>query len=200
MSLKDSLRKFWNFLKEDSWQSWIVSLVLLIILIRFVLFPTLSFITSSPLPLVVVESCSMYHESSFDKWWAQNFAWYENRNISNSQFKSFSFKNGLNKGDIIFVWGRSNYNLGDVIIFAPNSDSSALHPIIHRIISKTPLGTKGDHNLAQLTLNNNDKGIDETSISKENILGKAVFKIPLLGWIKLAFFEPFRDPDQRGLC
>src|SRR3989344_6864517 len=198
MSFKDSLRKFWNFLKEDSWQSWIVSLVLLIILIKFVLFPTLSFITSSPLPLVVVESCSMYHKSSFDDWWVNNFEWYENHNISNFQLKSFSFKNGLNKGDIIFVWGRSSYNLGNIIIFTPNSDSSAHHPIIHRLISTTPLETKGDHNSAQLTPNNNRQKIDETSIQKENIIGKAVFKIPILGWIKLIFFEPFRPADQRG--
>ncbi len=200
MSFKDSLRKFWNFLKEDSWQSWIVSLVLLIILIRFILFPTLSFITSSPLPLVVVESCSMYHQTSFDDWWINSFEWYESHNISNSQFKSFSFKNGLNKGDIIFVWGRSNYNLGDIVIFTPNTDSSALHPIIHRLISTTPLETKGDHNSAQLTPDNNKQGIDETSIQKNSIVGKAVLKIPLLGWIKLVFFEPFRPAEQRGLC
>jgi len=130
------------------------------------------------------------------------FLWYEPRDITRSEFLSFPFKNGLNKGDIIFVWGRGNYNIGDVIIFEPNPESTAKHPIIHRIISENPTGTKGDHNKGQLTLSDlsNPQNIDETNIPKERIIGKATFKIPLLGWIKLIFFEPFRSPSTRGLC
>ena len=134
MNLKNNLNKFWAFLHEDTWQSWIISLVLLIVLIKFVFFPALSFITSSPLPLVVVESCSMYHEASFDEWWTNNRPWYEDHNITKPRFEEFPFKGGLNKGDIIFVWGRSKYKLGDIIIFYPNPNSDARHPIIHRII------------------------------------------------------------------
>src|SRR3989344_8837646 len=126
----NKLKKFWVFLQEDSWQSWVVSLTLLIIIIKFIFFPTLSFITSSPLPLVVVESCSMYHESSFNEWWVFSFNWYEDRGITKSQFERFPFKSGLNKGDIIFVWGRTDYKVGDIIIFEPNLDSEARHPII----------------------------------------------------------------------
>ena len=61
MDVKESLKKFWAFLQEDSWQSWVVSLILIIIIIKFVFFPLLSFVTGTTLPLVVVESCSMYH-------------------------------------------------------------------------------------------------------------------------------------------
>ncbi len=200
MNSQHPVKKFWAFLKEDTWQSWIVSLVLLVILIRFIFFPTLSFITSSPLPLVVVESCSMYHESYFDEWWDNNFPWYEENNIQKADFEEFPFKGGLNKGDIIFVWGRSDYKLGDIIIFQPNIDAAAPHPIIHRLIDTNPFATKGDHNSGQLTPSNNGQGIDETSIPAGNILGKASFKIPLIGWIKLIFFEPFRPAEQRGLC
>jgi len=195
-------KKFWNFLKEDTWSSWFISLLLLVILIRFIFFPTLTLITASPLPLVVIESCSLYHESSFNSWWDSNSAWYESREISKSDFQSFPFKSGLNKGDIIFVWGRSDYKIGDIIIFNPNSDSTAKHPIIHRVISENPLETKGDHNKGQLTSGDpsNPQNIDETNIPRQNVIGKASFKVPLLGWIKLIFFEPFRAPHERGLC
>lgn len=200
MSMKRAIKKAWKFLNEDSWQSWVVSLLLMIGLIYFVFFPLLSFITSTSLPLVVVESCSMYHEASFDDWWFKNSQWYEENGITKLEFESFSFKNGLNKGDIIFVWGRGDYDLGNIIIFQPNIEAIARHPIIHRIISQNPTETKGDHNSKQLVTNNNVQRIDETNIPDENIIGKAVFKIPLLGWIKLAFFEPFRPAEERGFC
>src|SRR3989344_9049043 len=119
---KNTIKKFWNFLKEDTWPSWIVSLLLLVVLIRFVLFPTLSLITGSSLPLVVVESCSMYHGASFNDWWFKNSALYQEYNIEKEDFKSFPLKSGLTKGDIILVWGRSKYKVGDIIIFTPNSD------------------------------------------------------------------------------
>ena len=106
----DSLKKFWKFLNEDSWQSWLVSLVLIVVIIKFIFFPALSFITQTPLPLVVVESCSMYHESNFEDWWEKNSGWYESKEIAYEEFKEFPFRSGLNKGDIIFVWGRSEYN------------------------------------------------------------------------------------------
>jgi hypothetical protein len=194
------LKKFWKFLQKDTWPSWIVSLLLLVIIIRFIFFPALSFITGSTLPLVVIESCSLYHESSFDNWWDSNSGWYKSNGISKSEFSSFPFKNGMNKGDIIFVWGRSGYDIGEIIIFKPNPESTAKHPIIHRIVSKNPIGTKGDHNPGQLTIGNNGQKIDETSIKDSSILGKATLKIPLLGWIKLIFFEPFRPASERGLC
>lgn len=197
---KNPLRIFWEFLKEDSWTSWFVSLLLLVVLIRFIFFPTLSLVTGSALPLVVIESCSLYHKTSFDAWWNQNQEWYENKGISKSDFKSFPYKNGLNKGDIIFVWGKGNYNIGNIIIFEPNPGSTAGHPIIHRIISLDPIGTKGDHNSMQLTSNNNAQKIDETSIPENRVIGKATFKIPALGWIKLIFFEPFRPASERGFC
>ena len=194
--------RFWKFLQEDSWQSWIVSLVLLVILIRFVFFPLLGFVTGSSLPLVVIESCSMYHNSGFDEWWNDRSDWYEGNGIGKADFREFPFKNGLNKGDIILVWGHADYGVGDIIIFEPNLDSSAPHPIIHRIVAEEPYQTKGDNNLAQLVGGNpaNPQNIDETNIRDEQVIGKAVFRIPYLGWIKLIFFEPFRGAGERGLC
>ncbi|MBI5803740.1 hypothetical protein HY450_00685 [Candidatus Pacearchaeota archaeon] len=194
------LKRFWKFLNEDTWYSWVVFMILLIVVIRFVFFPLLSFATGSSLPLVVIESCSMYHESNFESWWEKNFEWYESKSIREEEFEKFPFKNGLNKGDIVFVWGRSDIKIGDVIIFEPNSDATAKNPIIHRVVSLEPLGTKGDHNERQLEKNNNANKIDETSIREDDLIGKSVFRVPAAGWIKLVFFEPFRAKSQRGLC
>ncbi|MBX4196267.1 S26 family signal peptidase [Candidatus Pacearchaeota archaeon] len=185
----NGFKKFWNFLKQDTWSSWIVSFALIIVFIKFIFFPVLSFATGTSLPLVVVESCSMYHESGFEDWWSRNAAWYESKGIDKTAFESFTLKNGLNKGDIVFVWGRTSYKQGDIIIF----NAGTQYPLIHRIVSESPLGTKGDHNGGQI------QGLEE-NIPSENIIGKAVGKIPLLGWIKLIFFEPFKSPDQQGFC
>lgn len=182
------LKDFWNFLKKDTWQSWLVSLALAFIVIKFAFFPALGWVTGTHLPLVVVESCSMYHESGFDEWWTQNGQWYSGKDIDREDFESYSFKDGISKGDIIFVWGRSEVKKGDVIIF----NSEYRYPLIHRVVSLEPLSTKGDHNPGQLPA--------EQDISSDAIVGRAVGRIPGLGWIKLVFFEAFKDPEQRGFC
>lgn len=183
------VKRFWLFLKEDSWQSWLVSLVLMYAFIRFVFFPLLALAFGSPLPLVVVESCSMYHEQRYEGWWSQNALWYETEHdVGKEDFDQFPFRTGLNKGDIVFVSGRGGYDLGDIIIFR----SSYTYPLIHRVVSLDPLATKGDHNPMHLP--------DEQDIPSEAVLGKAVARIPALGWIKLIFFEGFKSSESRGLC
>lgn len=186
--MESKIKRFWQFLQEDSWPSWIVSMIIIIVGIKFIFFPLLAFTTSSSLPLVVVESCSMYQGYSFDEWWNNNHDWYEQRGISKEIFYDFSFRRGLNKGDIIFVWGRGNYELGDIIIFQANTQ----HPIIHRIVSESFISTKGDNNPSQLAV--------EGKINQDSIIGKSVFKIPYLGWVKLIFFEFSKTPDERGFC
>ena len=82
------------------------------------------------------------------------------------------------KGDMIVVYGDKDVSVNDIIIFnAPNRN----YPIIHRIYSITSDGikTKGD--------NNSD--VDPWTINKDNIHGKAIFKFPLLGWVKIIFVE-----------
>ena len=188
MNFRKNLRKFWSFLKRDTWQSWLVSLILAFLFIKFIFFPVLSLIFSTPLPLVVVESCSMYHSTDFDDWWKRNEAWYEDKLIFRENFEKFSFKNGLNKGDIILVSGWGDIEIGSVIIF----ESSFRFPLIHRVIEKDPIGTKGDNNFDQLP--------PEKEISSDKIKGKAVIRVPALGWIKLIFFEATKPANQRGFC
>jgi len=105
--------------------------------------------------------------------------------------------NGFNKGDILLVWGRTERNIGDIIIF----EAGSKYPLIHRIVSEDPLATKGDHNSDQLRLGNNAYNLDETNISQSSFVGEAKFKIvPLLGWAKLIWFEPFKPKSERGFC
>jgi signal peptidase I len=198
----ESLKKFWRFLNEDSWQSWLVFLLLLVLIIRFIFFPLLSFVTNSPLPLVVVESCSMHHDSSFDDWWFKYGTEYDKFGLNKTDFESFPMKNGFNKGDIMVIWGRGAPKIGDVIVFAPNAGSSVVHPIIHRVVTENPYGTKGDNGLTnpQQIDGNNVEGIDETRIADNQIIGRVVFRIPFVGWIKLIFFEFTRAPQDRGFC
>ena len=186
--VKENIKKFWKFLQEDTWQSWLVSMIIIIVLIKFIFFPTLSWITGSPLPLVVVESCSMYHNADFENWWDAHAALYMQYNITKSDFQSYIFQNGLNKGDVILVWSKSTYNIGDVIIF----NAGTQYPIIHRVVTAPNLSTKGDNNGGQLS--------EEKTISPNQIVGKGIFHIPLIGWLKLIFYEPFRPADQRGFC
>ena len=187
--------KVWNFLwNDDSLLSWIVSLALAFIIVKFIFFPLLSLVFASSLPLVVVESGSMHHPGSFigntislqDNfllWWNEKGNWYEDKNITEQQAEAWPFKTGLEIGDIVVVSGRGKIKLGDIIIF--NADQK--HPLIHRVISiknidgKIFYSTKGDNNQGQLS--------SEQNISEEQVLGKALFKVPKLGWIKLAFVK-----------
>ena len=188
---KKIIKKFWNFLKQDSLPSLLVFLVLVFTFLLFIFFPLLRFVTGSNYPLVIVESCSMYHEEyGFDNVFTSSI--YSKNNISIEDSSSWDFPMGLNKGDIIFIVGAKNISVGDVIIFNGGEN----HPIIHRIIdSVEPYQTKGDNYITNYKQLNSEKSIDENQV-----LGKAVFRIPYLGWIKLIFFDWMKADGQRGVC
>ena len=197
----DLLKRFWNFIwNGESFLSWITFLVIIFIFIKFIFFPSISYIMGTSLPIVIVESCSMYHGSDFDDWWNSNGNWYKDKGIEKDAFQSYTLINGFSKGDIFIVRGikEENVKIGDVIIFA-GGDSR--RPIIHRVVNKEPIQTKGDNNKGQFTLSNNNAGINELDIKGEQIIGKATFiKIPFIGWLKLIFYEPLRPENERGFC
>lgn len=199
----NAIKKTWDFLwNGDSWLSWITFIIVIFIFIRFIFFPGISLITGTQLPIVIVESCSMYHGDTFSTWWNNNKDFYIENNMSKTDFQQFTLPDGFAKGDIFFVTGvkPQNIKVGDVIIFQSGNQN---RPIIHRVVSTDPLQTKGDNNIGQFSpsLLNNPEKIDETNISPNQIIGKVVnFKIPFLGWLKLIFYEPFRDPSERGFC
>jgi len=212
---KEAIKKSWKWIwHSDSIWSWVVALALIYIIVKFIFFPTLSLAFGTSLPLAGVESSSMdhqivtddYHRLSIceniyskqekkdtghidlDKYWEICGSWYEQEGILKEQFSKFPLKNGFKKGDIIIVWGRFTPKVGDIIIFNANPESTAPRPIIHRIVKINEYGiiqTKGDHNGKQLTTSNNIYKTDETNISQDQIIGKAVIKIPLLGWPKI---------------
>lgn len=189
---KSFFRRFWSFLKEDSWPSFFVTLVLAFLLIKFLVFPTLSLLTGTKLPLVIVESCSMHHEEhGFRKVFSSPI--YEENGITLKSTKNWIFQDGFNKGDVIFVLDPRNIEIGDVIIF----EAGSAHPLIHRVVSKTDYlySTKGDNP------NSNSRQLaSEKRISEDQILGKALFRVPIVGWVKLIFFEASKSPYERGFC
>jgi len=200
--IKKSWKKFWFLLwKDDSPKGWIFSLVFLFIFIKFIFFPVLSLMTGTILPLAIVESCSMYHDgnlvSNYDNWWESHESKYSNYEIDKLEFEDFKFKNGFNKGDILFIIGTKpeKLNIGDVIIF----NAGQQNPIIHRVIDIK--NQDGEYILSTIGDNNNQQISFEKSIKSEQIIGRAVFKLaPYLGWGKLIFFERQKSDSERGFC
>jgi len=202
MKIKEMWKKFWYLLwEDDSLKGWIFSVVFLFIFIKLIFFPGLSIATGTPLPLAIIESCSMYHEgnliSNFDTWWETHESKYSKFGIEKKDFANFKFKKGLNKGDILFTLraNAKNLKVGDVIIFNANRKN----PLIHRIIEikqengEYIFSTIGDNNNGQLSI--------EKNIKEEQLIGRPVFRIaPYFGWGKLIFFEYLRPESERGLC
>ena len=200
--VKNIWKKFWFLLwKDDSFKGWIFSIVFLFIFIKFILFPGLSLVTGTSLPLAIVESCSMYHDgnlfSNFDSWWERHEEKYSKFTINELDFQEFPMKSGFNKGDILFIVGASPEKLeeGDIIIFNANQRN----PVIHRIIDITEteegkiFSTIGDNNNGQLNF--------ESRITEDMLVGKAALKVaPYFGWIKLVFYNWQKPASERGFC
>lgn len=194
MSLRSSARKVWYFLwEEDSFASWVVNVALAFIIIKFLVYPGLGFALGTAAPIVAVVSGSMEHDGGFDAFWDEPICcsyncarqeaqglFYEARNLSRESFGEFPFVNGFNKGDIMILYSPSEAAVGDVIVYTvPNRPD----PIIHRVIAVDESGgrkvftTKGDHNC--------DVGEFEKGIPHERVIGKAIWRVPLLGWVKI---------------
>ncbi len=198
------LKRFWWIIwKDDSFKGWLISLIFIFIVIKFIFFPLLSFATQTTLPLAIVESCSMHHKGTlfgnFDNWWMRHETKYSEFRITKYAFGHSTFKKGFTKGDILFIVGvkPEKIHIGDVIIF----NGGQKNPIIHRVIkinkdsgtNKFIFSTIGDNNQGQLSV--------EENISEDQIVGKAVLRVaPYLGWGKLLFFEQSRISNEKGLC
>jgi signal peptidase I len=216
--------KIWYFIWHDnSLLSWVVNIALAFVLIKFIIYPGLGLIMGTSLPVVAVVSESMDHSyikgaviqegfcteqyrlcssvsptrpsvKGFDGFWDVCKDWYLEHNISKSNFEDFPFKNGFSKGDIIVLVGKkpSDIEVGDVIVFQAQKS----YPIIHRVVAANGFfQTKGDHNPSQIVERVGAVSIlDETRIEQDQVLGVAIAKIPLLGWIKIGLVELFNPP------
>ena len=201
---KDHSKRVWRFLlHDDSAWSWVANIIIAFLVIRYLVYPILGVALGTGYPIVAVVSESMEHGlhngvlcgnnyekfyGSFDNYWKGCGEWYENREVSKEQFSKFPFKNGFDKGDVIIIWraGRENINVGDVLVFQANKPQ----PIIHRVVKSWEeegnhyYQTKGDHNS-----NSIPSGLKETKISEDRVLGKGLFRIPYLGWVKILFVD-----------
>jgi len=195
------LKKTWHFLwHEDSALSWFANLVLAVILVKFVIIPFLGLILGTSFPVVAVVSSSMDHNpiedkicgttvsnynGSLDSYWNTCGKLYENIGIDKKTFESFPLSDGFEKGNIMVLVGAKPDEIkkGDIIVFRGGNNI----PIIHRVViinekdGKKTFTTKGDHNEGIIP------SFGEVDITEDKIIGKAVLKIPYLGYIKIAF-------------
>ena len=198
---KSFLGKVWYFIwEDDSLLSWLVNIVLAFVLIKFIVYPGLGFLLGTTHPVVAVVSGSMEHSltagrvcgeypsqyiGNLDGWWGLCGDFYDPFSISKEDFIYYPFKNGFNKGDIIVLTGAEpeDINKGDVIVFMGRKPD----PIIHRVIKKWQeddgyhFTTKGDHNPGLVT--------DDVNIPENAVIGRALFRIPWLGYIKIWFVD-----------
>ena len=178
MNIRKILARTWYFIwKDDSLLSWIVNIILAFVITKFLIYPGLGLVLGTTHPVVAVVSGSMVHDAGFDEWWSRNSQFYMDYGVSEEKFKGFIFKNGFNKGDIIVLKTPKDINIGDVIVFKGNSQN----PIIHRAIQidNGKIITKGDHNLQA----------DPVPVDSASVIGKSLFKIPYLGWVKIIFVD-----------
>jgi hypothetical protein len=182
--------KIWYFIwHDDSIWSWLVNIILAFVLIKFIIYPGLGLIFGTQFPVVAVVSNSMEHNGGFDEWWSVHEDFYLERNITDLDFQEYKFTNGFNKGDIMVLLGTDPYKVevGDVIVY----QARKAYPIIHRVIDIRDTGgelyfeTKGDNNKYQIR----DLTLDEKNISSDDYLGRAVFRIPFLGYAKIWFVD-----------
>ena len=189
--LKRVLKKVWHFIWDDNsiW-SWIVNIILAFVLIKFAVYPVLGLALDTSHPVVAIVSGSMEHNGmGFDQWWEKNKGWYLEEGIDKAAFGQFSLKNGFNKGDIMILVGKDaeSIKIGDVIVFAEGNKD----PIIHRVVKKAEregtiyFQTKGDNNGDSIKTSQ----LDETNIAENEVIGRAAFRVPLLGYIKIGFVE-----------
>ena len=177
---KSKWQKIWHFIwKEDSLESWLINIALAYVVIKFLIYPGLGFLLATSHPIVAVVSSSMHHNANLDTYWGYAGQWYEEKGITKESFRTFPMHNGFNKGDIMVLVGRdpNKIKVGDVIVFA---NPVRPEPIIHRVVAthESFFQTKGDHNTDSLPF--------EEQILSQMIYGKAVFRIPLLGYVKIS--------------
>jgi signal peptidase I len=170
-------------------RDWLIWIGLAVIL-SFIIGNALNWALGNTTPLVAVMSGSMVHDSSTEQ---AHYSFLMASGFTRQQIDSFPLKDGFNKGDVIVVKGEKDGNIkvGDVIVFgAPGAN----YPIIHRVISiqkdnagKSNYMTKGDHNPAS----------DRWLIPHDKIQGKAVLRVPLLGYVKVL---PMEMCTAVGIC
>ncbi len=156
--------------KDKSLLYEIISLFLLVGMIYFFVKGGLILGFQTTSPMMGVSSGSMNHTDG---------AWKDYYIDKEYTVSEFPFQNGLQIGDLVFVQGVSSIDgvqVGDVVVFWWEDGSR--RRIIHRVAkvneNKETISTKGDAN-----------PVLEKSIEFDNVIGKAVFSVPYLGYPSL---------------
>lgn len=131
---------------------------------------------------------------TLSEWWEVCGDWYEEHtSITLDDFRNFPFRNGFNRGDIIFLRGKHADAIayGDVLVYQTQQP----YPIIHRVVAihdqsnGLTFTTKGDNNPDII------RRVDyEEHITEEQLLGVAYFRIPYIGYVKIVFVEYLVQP------
>jgi signal peptidase I len=178
----------WGKILEEvkDWAVWIG----IAIILSFVIGNLLNLALGNTTPLVAVMSGSMVHDSTTE---TVHYGYLIGMGFSRSEILGFPLSSGFSKGDVLVIKGEKDgaLKVGDVVVFnAPG----ARYPIIHRIIGiqKDSTGasfyrTKGDHNSAP----------DSWLTPHKNVQGKAIFKVPVVGYVKVV---PLEICTSLGLC
>ncbi len=197
--IRKAWKKAWHFIWEDNsvW-SWIANILLAFLIIRYIFYPVMGFALGTSHPVVAVVSTSMEHPGGFDEWWnteccldnpklclvrkPQSEIYNDFYSVNKDEFREFSYKNGFNKGDLMVLVGPKSLEKGDIIVYVTDKYPE---PIIHRIVrineTTNVYSTKGDRNCRTADF--------EASVGEDQIIGKAVLKIPFLGWLKVLFVD-----------
>ena len=173
------LRKMWKFLwKDDSVISWVVNILLAFLIVKFLIYPGLGFALGTSYPVVAVVSGSMNHNGNFDKWYMEKGSWYD---LEKNEMKKWIFRDGFDRGDIMFLKGADEIKVRDVVVFRGNS----ANPIIHRVVEVRDgyYVTKGDNNPDSYS------ALGEDHVEDREIIGEAFGRIPILGYVKIIFSE-----------
>jgi len=168
--IKKILQKIINAIKFIFFgKGWKSDLAFFIFIISIIIIVQLIY----PYLFSVVYTNSMEHTNF-------NCTTYERFNISCEMFNSFPFKNGINVGDLV-ITVPTNYKdvkVGDVVVYI----SPFNYPILHRVVVKNDsfVCIKGDNNPGFLPW--------ECPLYNPNaIVGKAVFRIPYVGYVRIFF-------------
>ncbi len=122
----------------------------------------------------------------FEEWWGANGKWYTDRELHKEGFLAYPFKNGFNKGDIMVLRGvePKAIKVGAVVVY---EHSRYRNPIIHRVVA-----VKDDNGVRTfVTKGDNNYDADSDPVTEEQIrrTGRAILRVPLLGWVKIWFVQ-----------
>lgn len=89
--------------------------------------------------------------------------------------RSGSMEPTIHTGSLIFVRAVAEYRVGDIITIDAKEDQKT---ITHRVVEIR----KTDAGEVYLTKGDNNEEADQEQVTRENVIGKTIFTVPLLGY------------------